>query len=278
MGEILPTDARVLSNDPAFKLAPVPIPGQPLQFYMNLKKAPTDNLAVRQALLYGSNRGGIGDAVFQGFSPVGWGPLSAVTPFYNPNVNNLYAYNEDEARKVLGLGGYKDSDNDGYMDIAGVPLEVTVIQPPWGLLPQVTQLLQDQWRAVGIKAVIVPVPNFTTLLEKVKAGDYNLVAFDTPGLDPAILNTRYLGSSGDNWTGYSSGDLDNLLVRATRTTDEAERREAYAQIQAIIMQQALILPVRDYVNLNAYTAHLTGLQYDPYGWFPLLYGVAIARS
>ena len=276
MGEILPTDARALTNDPAFKVIPVPIPGQPLQFYMNLKKAPTDNLAVRQAILYGSNRAGIGDAVYQGFSPVAWGPLSAITPFYNPNVNNLYAYNEEQARAVLALGGYSDSDNDGFMDKDGEALEIIIIQPPWGLLPQVAQLLQDQWRSIGIRAVIEPVPNFPTLLEKVKSGEYNLIAFDTSGLDPSILNTRYLGASLDNWTGYSGSDLDRLLVEATRTQDEAQRRETYAQIQAIIMQEALILPIRDYVNLNAHTARLTGLQYDPYGWFPLLYGVAIA--
>ncbi len=278
MGEILPTDARALASDPAFQVVPVAIPGQPLQFYMNLKKAPTDNLAVRQALLYGSNRSGIVDVVYQGFSPVAWGPLAATNSFYNPNVNNLYAYNEEQARSVLALGGYTDSDNDGYMDKDGTPLEVTVIQPPWGQLPDVTQLLQDQWRSVGIKANIVPVPNFPALLEQVKKGDYNLIAFDTSGLDPSILNTRYLGASRDNWTGYSSGDLDKLLVGATSTTDEAQRRTLYAQIQAIIMQEALILPIRDYVNLNAHTSRITGLQFDPYGWFPLLYGVALADS
>jgi peptide/nickel transport system substrate-binding protein len=146
------------------------------------------------------------------------------------------------------------------------------------LVPQVTQLLQDQWRSIGIKAVIEPVPNFTTLLEKVKSGEYNLVAFDTPGLDPAILNTRYLGASADNWTGFSSGELDSKLVQATRSTDEAQRRQLYAEIQAIIIQESLILPIRDYVNLNAHSARVTGLQYDPYGWFPLLYGVTLAES
>lgn len=278
MGEILPTDARTLANDPAFKVVPVPIPGQPLQFYMNLKKAPTDNLAVRQALLYGSNRGGIGDVVYQGFSPVAWGPLSAVTPFYNPNVNNLYAYNEEQARSVLALGGYTDSDNDGYVDQGGKPLEIILIQPPWGLVPQVAQLLQDQWRSIGIRVVIEPVPNFPTLREKVTSGEYNLVAFDTSGLDASILNTRYLGASTDNWTGYSNGELDRMLVEATHTQDEAARREYYFQIQAIIMQEALILPIRDYVNLNAHSVRVTGLQFDPYGWFPLLYNVAIAPA
>ena len=36
------------------------------------------------------------------------------------------------------------------------------------------------------------------------------------------------------------------------------------------MEQALILPIRDYVNLNGSRTTLEGLSYDAYGWFPML--------
>jgi hypothetical protein len=39
------------------------------------------------------------------------------------------------------------------------------------------------------------------------------------------------------------------------------------------MNEALILPIRDYVNLNAASSSIEGLVFDTYGWFPLLYGV-----
>jgi hypothetical protein len=32
----------------------------------------------------------------------------------------------------------------------------------------------------------------------------------------------------------------------------------------------LLVPIRDYVNLNGYNARVEGLAYDAYGWFPLL--------
>lgn len=49
----------------------------------------------------------------------------------------------------------------------------------------------------------------------------------------------------------------------------------YAQIQRSIMDQALIVPIRDYVNLNGMSARVQGLQFDAQGWFPWLYDVKL---
>jgi len=41
------------------------------------------------------------------------------------------------------------------------------------------------------------------------------------------------------------------------------------------MEQALILPIREYVNLNAHRREIQGLRFDPYGWFPLMHDVSV---
>lgn len=275
MGEILPLDARTVANDADLQLLPVPVPGQPLQFYFNTQQVPTDILAIRQALSFATNRNAITDAVFQGFSPVAWGPLSSETLFYNPGVRGVYDYNVEQAQNLLSAAGYADSDDDGLLDRNGETLEVRIIQPAWGHVPEVTQLLQDQWRSIGVRAIIEPVPGYTALIEKINEGDYNLVSFDQFGLDPAFINAYYLSNGDFNWTGYSNPELDQLLLDAVRTNDSNVRRQLYGQIQAIIMQQALILPIRDYVNLNGSSNRIRGLRFDPYGWFPLLHDVAL---
>jgi peptide/nickel transport system substrate-binding protein len=275
MGELLPADARLLANNAAFQVFPVPIPGQPLQFYMNIQRPPTDNLAVRQALLYGMNRNAIVDVVYQGFSPVAWGPIAREVQFYNPGVVNAYAYDLEQAQGLLAGSGYTDTDNDNFLDLNGEPLTITVLQPPWGLVPEVTQLLFEQWTALGIQVVINPVPGFTALKEQVDTGEFHLVAFDTTGYDPSLLMPRFTTGGAANWIGYSNPQLDAIFQQATTTQDLELQRQLYGQAQAIIMQEALILPIRDYVNLNGATARLQGLRFDPYGWFPLLYGVTI---
>jgi peptide/nickel transport system substrate-binding protein len=274
MGEILPTDAQLIANDTSVKLVPVGIPGQPSQFYMNTAKSPTDRLEFRQALLYATNRNAIVESVFRGFSPVAWGPLTSYTEFYNSGVFGAYNYDATLAQQLLASLGYVDTDADGVLDLNGEKLSITVVQPPWGLVPQVTQLLQDQWRSIGIEVVVVPVAGFTALLEQVQSGNYNLVEFETSGFDPAFLSNRFQTGGVSNWTGIANSQLDTLLASGVQTTDATIRLQAYGEIQNLIMQEALVLPIRDIVNINGYSAKLSGLLYDPYGWFPLLYGVA----
>lgn len=43
------------------------------------------------------------------------------------------------------------------------------------------------------------------------------------------------------------------------------------------MDNALIVPVRDYVNLNVAAARVKGLRYALQGWFPWLYDVQVTR-
>jgi len=270
MGELLPTDARALTGNSGVQLLPVSVPGQPMQFLMNTKRFPTDNRATRQALLFGTNRNEIIDAVYQRFSPVAWGPLSASTLYYNPEMNGLYNYDLTQANTLLQSAGYTDSNGDGFLDIGGAEVEVRVIVPPWGLIPQVAELIQDQWRTIGIRTTLDPVPTFTALLAEVEKGEYNLVAFDTAGIDPSLLNEFFMTDGANNYTGFADSNLDNLFLEAEHQTDENVRAALYAEVQRVIMNEALILPIRDYVNLNASSARVQGLMFDPYGWFPLL--------
>lgn len=277
MGELLPTDARLLIGNSGIRLTQVSIPGLPLQFQMNTQQFPTDTRAVRQALLFGANRNAIIDAVYQRFSPVAWGPLSANALYYNPEMNGLYAHDITQARGLLAGLGYSDTNGDGILEVGGVDVQVDVIVPPWGLVPQVAELLQDQWRTIGIRAVLHAVPTRTALLERVQSGEYNLVAYDTSGVDPSILTQFYKSDGANNFTGYANPELDALLVEGTRQTDPATRAAIYGEIQRVIMDEALILPIRDYVNLNGSRAAVQGLVYDAYGWFPLLNNVTLGE-
>ena len=275
MGELLPSDARAFSGNSAIRLIPVGIAGQPLQYYFNTQNQPTDDLAVRQALIYATNRTLIVDSIFQGFSPIAWGPLSSTHPNYHRGLINLYTNDLTLAQELLMSAGFEDSDADGILERDGEPLEIIILTPPWGLLPQVSQLLQDQWRSIGIRAIIEPAPGFVSLLEKIQSGNYHLVAFNDFSLDGSILNSAFLSESPNNWANYENEELDTILISALSEPDATTRRQLYRRAQEIIMEQALILPIRDYVNINATTEYVNGLIFDPYGWFPLMYNVIL---
>ena len=56
MGEIPPQDATRVEADNGLTLLPVAIPGQPLQLFLNTTRPPTDDKAVRTALLHAVDR------------------------------------------------------------------------------------------------------------------------------------------------------------------------------------------------------------------------------
>jgi len=270
IGELLPTDVELLLGNTQLRVFRVPIPGQPQQFFFNVNRAPTDELAVRQALLYATNRTEIVDAVFQGQSPVAHGPLTAVTPFYDPAVEALYPFDPTFAQSLLQGAGYGDSDNDGIWDRDGEPLRLTMVFPSWNQTPEVAQLIQSEWRDIGIEVELIRVPDFPTLRSYALEGDFNLIAFYDFGVEASMLNRFYATDGANNWSGYSDPELDNWLHKAVRQVDADTRAALYSSVQQRLMEQAVVLPIRDYVNLNGTTAKLEGVIFSAQGWWPLL--------
>jgi peptide/nickel transport system substrate-binding protein len=278
MGEIPPQDAVRLDEDADYELKPVPIPGQPLQFFMNTRRAPVDDQRVRQALVYALNRPAIVKTVFKAYSPVAYGPLNRPTFAYDPGVEGMYAYDPEQAIDLLEEAGWTDSDGDGIRDRDGEPLELETILMGWGYIPEVGQMLQDQLKRVGV-GLDSRQTTFSNALGDVADGRYHLVPFLFSNSDPDILRTCFHSNNVDggfNWSKVADAQLDAWLEEGKQAMDEAERREIYAEIQQHIMEEAMILPVRDYVNLNATAADVQGLRYDRQGWFPWLYEVYVA--
>lgn len=278
VGEVLPTDARALVSENDLRLQQVGIPGQPLQFLVNTTRFPTGSREVRQALLYGTNREAIVATVFQRFSPVAWGPVSATTPFYYAALRGMYAHDTTQAQALLTTAGFADADSNGYLDADDSDLTVRIIAPPWGQIREVVQLIEDQWRLIGIRAEIVPVATRGELFEQVSTGEFNLVAWYEFGADPVFLNQYFMTGGALNWTGYANQALDGLLVQAAQTVDANARAALYAQAQELIMQEALVLPIRDYVNLNGVRGEVQNLAFDRYGWYPLLINASVAAG
>jgi ABC-type transport system substrate-binding protein len=109
-------------------------------------------------------------------------------------------------------------------------------------------------------------------------GDYNLLTFYDSGLDPSLLNRFFRSDGAMNFTRYTSTDLDTWLDAAMKETGSEQNRAAlYAQAQMFIMENALILPIRDIVNLNGAATRIDGLTFDAYGWFPVLNNITVTE-
>ncbi len=273
MGEVPPRDAVRLDERADFVLHAVPIPGQPAQFFLNTRLSPLDDLQVRQALLLATDRETIVQTIFGDTSPAAYGPLSAATRGYDPDVREYYRYDLGNAAALLEEAGWRDSDDDGVRDKEGVALRLTMALGGWGFNPDMAQLLQAQWAQAGVElyAEVMPYP---ALLEAGQGGSHHLVGFNLFGRDPNLLWTFYHSNGGFNFSQVADATLDGWLDQAAATSGP-DRDALYAQIQRWVMEQALVLPVREYVNLNVARSDVKGLRFDAQGWSPWLVDVSL---
>lgn len=275
MGEIPPVDALRLAQLPTYSLQQIEIPGIPLQFIFNTTLFPTDQQAVRTALVEALDRHTLVETVFMNTSPTAEGALSASllpreeTAPYAP-------YNPEAAQAALLAAGWERSPETGRFFVDGNPVTLFLVVPPWGYAPDVAQLMAASWEALGIDVEIVLVPGFGGLLETQASGEYHLIALNDFGSDPHVLTSYYHSDGAYNWSGYQSAELDALLTSAVSLPQSEEERLAlYRQITFLVQEETLIIPIRDYVNLVVHSSRVDNLHFSAQGWFPFLIDVRL---
>jgi peptide/nickel transport system substrate-binding protein len=274
VGEIPPHQAAQLVEDPAFRIEAVPIPGASLMFFLNTTRPPLDDLKVRQALLYGTDREAVIATVFHDTSPVAHGPLAAITFGYEPAVEALYPFDPVRAASLLDQAGWTDSDGDQVRERDGQTLTLDAYLMGWGYMPEVGQLLQAQWQQLGIE-VNGRVVSFVEAMEIAAEGEHHLIPFNLSGSDPDMLRQFFHSQGASNWSKLNDPEIDAWLEDAARTSDQVERSQLYGEVQIRVMEEALVIPVRDYTNLNGVSERVQGLHFDAQGWFPWLIDLAV---
>ncbi|MEO0564071.1 MAG: ABC transporter substrate-binding protein, partial [Chloroflexota bacterium] len=274
MSRIPPSDARALAVNPQVQILPLTVPGQPYQLFLNTAQFPTDNVLVRQALLFATNRTELVNTALQGFSSPAYSPLTRATLFYSSGFDTAYAYNLLEARTLLESAGFGDEDNDGILDIDRVPLEVIVLILRDEITPELIDRLIPQWRDAGVRAQVVVAPTRASLLELIGEGDYNLVAVRTNGVEPGFLIDDFVALDTPSWTNAEIESLSTDLLVAYGALDVQARAGRYVAAQTTIMQEALLLPIADTVNLVGVSPQVQGLTYHADQITPILSNVS----
>jgi peptide/nickel transport system substrate-binding protein len=89
---VLNSDLPLLEGDPAFQVMRAEALGLPIVILLNTKAAPTDDVAVRQAINYALDRQQVVDVAMFGGTQPAHGPLAPGTPYYSAEVEGMYAF------------------------------------------------------------------------------------------------------------------------------------------------------------------------------------------
>ena len=216
-------DVELLQGDSSIALAGNAIM-QIRMLGLNTRKAPFDNVKVRQAIDAVIDREAIVEAALFGLGtttvtlfPVGyWAALEKPVPA--PDV--------EKAKALMVEAGYAD----------GFSAKITGWNQ-YDYLKNSAIIVQEQLKQIGIEVELNLVENATMIQEVYTDHDYDMVFTGNSGyIDPntLLLDAFKTGSSG-NFTGYSNPEVDTLIDQGIAEQDQEKRAEIYRQIQEILV-------------------------------------------
>ena len=218
-----------------------------------MKKAFRDK-RVRLALSHAINRLEISEILFHGMlEPSGFSYLPG-NPYYSEESFRLHSsHDPDYARSLLEKAGYRDRDGDGIREMPdGSPFEVTVDVELKGGLVDVTELVKDHWKAIGIKVnVYGGLRDF--IFHRLENGDFEIHLGWMRGTGEPLDSPHYWGIWAPNtpfWHKNAAQDGPEWLHEATRhirramtTVDLDTRREAMNALRKIYDEHVPIIGI-----------------------------------
>lgn len=199
----------------------------------NLDHPILKDLKVRQALAYGADREGIANSLFFGRQPVAHGTEPPKSPYYNPNIQK-YPFDPAKAKALLDEAGWKLPAGKTIREKNGKPLQLTIMTTSGAKVRErVEQLLQSQWRDIGVDIQIKNEPSKVFFGETMRKRKYEAMAMyawlkDPLKISDTLWRCDYIPSAknnyqGQNQPGWCNKKVDELLRASSRELDEKKR-------------------------------------------------------
>ncbi len=269
-----------LATDPSVQVFTFAAPGMTSHQMINVEKAPTDDINVRKALIYAVDQETISQIAFYGLQPAAHNVISPTTWAFNQEANDLYRYDPEKAAALLEESGWVDSNGDGIREKDGVNLHIEYPALP-AYEEAFMELLASYLQNAGFEVNITKLDD-AGISEFGAANKHNILNMGWISRDPSVLSYVYDsanidGGNQSSYTRFRSDRLDEILETAPQTIDEEARKALYEEAQAIIMENAIALPIHSYGSVYLADASVAGFRFDSEG-FPYLYEISLAAE
>jgi peptide/nickel transport system substrate-binding protein len=241
----------------------------------NCEDAALSHREVRQALTYATDRDTLARTLMRGQARVADGPLPPNNWAYEPNVPK-YSYDPSKAEALLDQAGFRrvgDPKN-------GVRLRLTLKTSTDPLARLLGEVLQDEWRRVGVELDLHPL-EFATFYADITKGNFQLYTLHWVGAnnDPDFFEYAFgsnkIPPAGANRGRYRNPQLDALVDRARVEPDRDKRRALYSQVQQIIAGDLPYLPLWFQDNISVHRRRIEHVELGPGGDYDFMAGISI---
>ncbi len=241
-------------------------------FGYNLRNPLLADRRVRQAITYAVNRQEMLDSFFNGQGTVISGPYAPGSWAYNLDVKPV-PFDLQRARQLLADAGYKPGA-DGIMENGGKKLVFTLrvpIEKESEAVKRVVLAFQNYLKAAGV-GINVQFQEWQAWKEDIFVEhQFDIMfaswVFDDSADISSLFHSAEIGAWRNNFGGYSSQEVDGLIVESKLTLDHEKRRTINRKLHALLAEEQPYTFLWTLTNYSAYHKKLRHVQIHPYKFF-----------
>ena len=213
-------------------------------------REPGSNPLVMQAIKLATDRDAIAETVTQGLGAVGRdSPIGPLYKAYYSEETPIAARDPEAAKALLAEAGYPD----------GLQLDLHV--PDSGDRPDLAVILKEQWAPAGIDVNVLVEPESVYYGENGWLDvDLGITGWGSRPIPQFYLDVMLISDAKWNESHYSDAEFDQLAAVAGTTLNEAERVQAYKDIQRIMIERGPILIPYFFAQLGAISDQFEGFE------------------
>lgn len=251
-------DLPTVQNDPNLV---VQVPDSELNVgyvAIHLDHAPLDNVLVRRAINHAVDRAAIVDAFYQGLGVVAEDLLPP--SLFGHGEPWPYDYNPERAKELLAEAGFPNGFDTEFWFM---PVSRPYFPSPQPIAETIATYLAD----VGIRAEL-KTEDWTTYGADYRAGKFAMymIGWNADYADPDNFLLTFFGPSAVGRSGWDNPEVRDLLDRARQISDQTERAALYAQVNDMVADEAIVMPMAHNRSLAATRSNISGWVSSPLGF------------
>lgn len=205
--------------------------------------------------------------------------LTAPPEYASPNTS--YEFDPEQAQQLLNEAGWQDTNGNGTRDKDGTEMQL-VFQTSVNPLRQKTQAVVKQGlQSIGVGVELKSIdpsvyfssdPSNNDTVEHFYA-DLQMYTTGNTSPDPAaymnFMTCNQIPQQENDWSGdnnsrYCNPEYDRLWQSANRELDPERREQLFIEMNDILIEDAVVIPLVHRADVMAFSNSLTG--YEPTAW------------
>lgn len=277
--DTLPTqELKSLSDNHALTILSPVQAGSGHSVMMNVTNPPLDDVKVRQALEWATDKQGLIDTVFNGAFKPACSPMTPNLFGYDPKTCDVYKYDAAKAASLLDEAGWKMNASTGIREKDGKPLKLGFyFRGDDNRSKEMSTFLQSNWKQVGVDLDLQGLER-AGYFDAVRAGKHHMQFWWETATDPDVVRILFYSGNADGGTNrnrYVNPEMDKLIDAAAAESNSAKRAELYGEIQTKALNEAIMIYLADPLTINGMSSKLKGVTMDWGGNYPFFHAAYV---